>query len=467
MNKLTEKSKKSVMDKRLDSAELITYVGQMQTQRIINARIVNENQIQTGDLLIRNGRIESIASSLKGSPNETVFDAAGKLLMPGMIDVHVHFREPGLETKGTIASESRAAVAGGITSTMEMPNTKPAAVTCAILEEKYALAAKTSHTNYSFYLGASNNNLDELLALDPEWVCGVKLFLGSSTGNLVVHQEEQIDQIFQHVNVPIALHCEVDQLIRDNEQAAREKYGEQIPFREHGNIRSTEACWLSTQKAVARAKAYGTQIHILHMTTERELEFFETSSVADKKITVEACPHHLWFSEDDYDQLGSRIKCNPAIKTAADRAALREALKTGLIDTVGTDHAPHLLTEKDHPYFQAPSGMPVVQSALPVLFEFMTPEQIVQKTAHNPATIYQIAERGFIREGYHADLTLIDPDTPHTVSNENILYHCGWSPFEGTTFNATVAATFVNGQLAYHDGRSINSTRGMRLRFNR
>jgi dihydroorotase len=467
MNKLTEKSKKSVMDKRLDSAELITYVGQMQTQRIINARIVNENQIQTGDLLIRNGRIESIASSLKGSPNETVFDAAGKLLMPGMIDVHVHFREPGLETKGTIASESRAAVAGGITSTMEMPNTKPAAVTCAILEEKYALAAKTSHTNYSFYLGASNNNLDELLALDPEWVCGVKLFLGSSTGNLVVHQEEQIDQIFQHVNVPIALHCEVDQLIRDNEQAAREKYGEQIPFREHGNIRSTEACWLSTQKAVARAKAYGTQIHILHMTTERELEFFETSSVADKKITVEACPHHLWFSEDDYDQLGSRIKCNPAIKTAADRAALREALKTGLIDTVGTDHAPHLLTEKDHPYFQAPSGMPVVQSALPVLFEFMTPEQIVQKTAHNPATIYQIAERGFIREGYHADLTLIDPDTPHTVSNENILYHCGWSPFEGTTFNATVAATFVNGQLAYHDGRSIDSTRGMRLRFNR
>jgi dihydroorotase len=381
--------------------------------------------------------------------------------------VHVHFREPGLETKGTIASESRAAVAGGITSTMEMPNTKPAAVTCAILEEKYALAAKTSHTNYSFYLGASNNNLDELLALDPEWVCGVKLFLGSSTGNLVVHQEEQIDQIFQHVNVPIALHCEVDQLIRDNEQAAREKYGEQIPFREHGNIRSTEACWLSTQKAVARAKAYGTQIHILHMTTERELEFFETSSVADKKITVEACPHHLWFSEDDYDQLGSRIKCNPAIKTAADRAALREALKTGLIDTVGTDHAPHLLTEKDHPYFQAPSGMPVVQSALPVLFEFMTPEQIVQKTAHNPATIYQIAERGFIREGYHADLTLIDPDTPHTVSNENILYHCGWSPFEGTTFNATVAATFVNGQLAYHDGRSIDSTRGMRLRFNR
>ncbi len=456
-----------MIDKRLDSAELITYVEQMQTRRIINARIVNENQIQTGDLLIRNGRIESIASSIEGSANETVFDAAGKLVLPGMIDVHVHFREPGLEAKGTIASESRAAVAGGITSTMEMPNTKPAAVTLAALEEKYTLAAETSHTNYSFYLGASNHNLDELLTLDPEWVCGVKLFLGSSTGNLVVNREEQIDQIFKQVKVPIALHCEVDQIIRDNEQAALEKYGEQIPFREHGNIRSSEACWLSTKEAVARAKAYDTQIHILHMTTARELEFFEPSAVADKKITVEACPHHLWFSEDDYDQLGSRIKCNPAIKTAADRKALREALKTGLIDTVGTDHAPHLLDEKQHTYFKAPSGMPVVQSALPVLFEFMTPEQIVQKTAHNPATIYQIAERGFIREGYHADLTLIDPDAPHTVSNENILYHCGWSPFEGITFSATVAATFVNGQLAYHKGTPNESTRGMRLRFNR
>ena len=456
-----------MIDKRLDSAELITYVEWMQKQRIINARIVNENKIQTGDLLIRDGRIESIASSIDGTANETVFDAKGHLLMPGMIDAHVHFREPGLESKGTIACDSRAALAGGITSTMEMPNTKPAAVTNAILEEKYALAAKTSHTNYAFYLGASNDNLDELLALDSEWVCGVKLFLGSSTGNLVVNKEEQIDQIFKQIKVPIALHCEVDQIIRENEQTARETYGEQVPFREHGNIRSTEACWQSTKKTVARAIQYGTQIHILHMTTARELEFFEAASVEDKKITVEACPHHLWFSEEDYDRLGSHIKCNPAIKTAADRHALREALKTGLIDTVGTDHAPHLFEEKNQSYFKAPSGMPVVQSALPVLFEFMTPEQIVQKTAHNPATIYQIAERGFIREGYHADLTLIDPDTPHTVSPENILYHCGWSPFEGTRFNATVSATFVNGQLAYDNGTPNDSTYGMRLRFNR
>ncbi|OUX37736.1 MAG: dihydroorotase [Kiritimatiellaceae bacterium TMED266] len=439
----------------------------MQTQRITNAQLVNEGSIQPSDLLIRNGRIESIASSLSGSANETVFDAQGKLLFPGMIDAHVHFREPGLENKGTLHSESRAALSGGITSIMEMPNTKPAAITNEILEDKFSLASKNCLTNFSFYLGASNTNLDQLLAVDPQNVCGVKLFLGSSTGNLVVDNEQQIEEIFKNVSVPIALHCEVDQIIRDNEQAAKETYGANVPFSEHGRIRSRKACWLSTQYAVELAKKHTTRIHILHMTTADELEFFTPDSPAEKHITVEACPHHLWFSEEDYETQGARVKCNPAIKTAEDRQALRDALKSGLIDTVGTDHAPHLASEKENTYFEAPSGMPCVQSALPSLLEYLTPEMAATKTAHNPATIYQCKDRGFIREGYHADLTIVDPDQPHTVSEQNILYQCGWSPFEGVTFQSTVHATFVNGNLLYHEGQILGNQPGMRLTFDR
>lgn len=439
----------------------------MQTQRIINAQLVNEGNIQSGELLIRNGRIESIAPSLPGTANETVFDAQGKLLFPGMIDAHVHFREPGLETKGTLHSESRAALSGGITSIMEMPNTKPAAITHEILEEKFNRAHESCLTNYSFYLGASNTNLDQLLSIDPQLVCGVKLFLGSSTGNLVVDNQQQIEEIFKNVTVPIALHCEVDQIIRDNEQRAKEKYGAEVPFAEHGRIRSRKACWLSTQYAVELAKKYNTHIHILHMTTADELEFFTTHPLQEKHITVEACPHHLWFCDEDYETQGARVKCNPAIKTAADRQALRDALKSGLIDTVGTDHAPHLRSEKENTYFEAPSGMPCVQSALPSLLEYLTPEMAAEKMAHNPATIYQCKDRGFIREGYHADLTIVDPDQPHTVNDQNILYHCGWSPFEGITFQSTVHATFVNGNLMYQDGQILGTHSGMRLTFDR
>ena len=439
----------------------------MQTLRIVNAEIINEGSRLSGDLLIQNGRIERIDTQIEGQATETVIDAKGKALIPGMIDVHVHFREPGLTQKGDLHSESRAALAGGITSIMEMPNTKPAAVNLSTLEEKYALASTRALTNYSFYLGASNHNIDELLAMDPTQICGVKLFMGASTGNLLVDRKEQLEAIFSRVKVPVALHCEDTATVRANEQAAREKYGEAIPFTEHGRIRSEEACYLSTQLAVDLATRHGTQIHVLHLTTERELSFFKTGPVDQKKITVEACPHHLWFSEEDYETKGSLIKCNPSIKTAQDRDALRAALLADQIDTVGTDHAPHLWDEKQNPYDQAPSGMPVVQSAIPSLLEFLPIEKVVEKCAHNPARIYQVKERGFIREGYFADLTLVGLDTPHTVGAENILYKCGWSPFEGATFSSTICTTIVNGVVMYHEGQFQEQSKGMRLEFTR
>ncbi len=439
----------------------------MKTILITNATLVNEGLSAPADLFIQNGRIEKIAPALTNQSADITIDADGKMLLPGMIDCHVHFREPGLEQKADLHSESRAAVAGGVTSIMEMPNTKPAAITNAILEQKFALAAAKCLVNHSFYLGASNDNLEELLALNPKTVCGVKLFMGASTGNLLVDRQQQLEDIFGQVKVPIALHCEDTHTIRENEKAARATYGENIPFTEHANIRSEAACYQSTALAVELAKKYGSKIHVLHLTTAKELELFKPGAVDTKKITAEACPHHLWFSDADYATKGALIKCNPSIKTAADRAALRQALLDNLIDTVGTDHAPHLWEEKQNPYGAAPSGMPVIQSALVSLLEYLLPEIVAEKTAHNPARIFQIQERGFIREGYWADLVLIDPNTPHTVARENILYKCGWSPFEGTTFRSTIVSTIVSGQLAYANGTVNDAVRGQRLLFNR
>ncbi|WP_372846845.1 dihydroorotase [Pontiella sp.] len=439
----------------------------MQTILITNAKLVNEGSTQAADVLIKNGRIENIAPSLSAEGADQVIDAQGKALLPGMIDCHVHCREPGLEQKADLHSETRAAVAGGVTSIMEMPNTKPAAVTNAVLEEKFALAATKCVANYSFHLGASNSNLDELLAMDPKTVCGVKLFMGASTGNLLVDRTEQLENIFGQVQVPISLHCEDTNTIRANEKAAREKYGEAIPFSEHWKIRSEQACYQSTALAVELATKYGSQIHVLHLTTAKELGLFKAGTVDTKKITAEACPHHLWFSAEDYETLGALIKCNPAIKTAADRAALRQALLDDVVDTVGTDHAPHLWEEKQHPYGSAPSGLPVIQSAIVSLLEYLPLETVAEKTAHNPARIFKTLDRGFIREGYWADLVLVDTETPHTVSKENIEYKCGWSPFEGVTFNSSIAATLVNGQLAFSNGKVDGAIRGQRLLFDR
>ncbi|NNJ71052.1 MAG: dihydroorotase [Kiritimatiellales bacterium] len=439
----------------------------MQTILITNAHLVNEGSSRPADVFIKAGRIEKIASSLTNQPADTVIDAGGKALLPGMIDCHVHFREPGLEVKADMHSESRAAVAGGVASFMEMPNTKPAAIRNDILEEKFALAATKSVANYSFHLGASNSNIDELLAMDPKTVCGVKLFMGASTGGLLVDRAQQLEDIFSRVKVPISLHCEDTNTIRENEKAAREKFGDAIPFSEHWKIRSEAACYQSTALAVELATKYDSRIHVLHLTTAKELGLFKSGPVENKKITGEACPHMLWFSSDDYETKGALIKCNPSIKTPADRQAIRQAVKDGVIDTIGTDHAPHLWEEKQNPYGSAPSGLPLIQSALPVALELFPLEMVAEKTAHNPARIFQVLERGFIREGYWADLTLVDTEKPHTVSKENILYKCGWSPFEGVTFQSSIAATIVSGQLAYADGQINDEIRGQRLLFNR
>lgn len=439
----------------------------MQTILITNANLVNEGSTQSADVFIKNGRIEKIASSLTNQPADTVIDADGKALLPGMIDCHVHCRDPGLEQKADLHTETRAAVAGGVTSIMEMPNTKPAAITNAIIEDKFSLAATKCVTNYSFHLGASNSNMDELLAMDPKTVCGVKLFMGASTGGLLVDRAQQLEDIFGKIEVPISLHCEDTNTIRENEKSAREKYGENIPFSEHWKIRSEAACYQSTALAVELATKYNSRIHILHLTTAKEIGLLKKGAVDGKKITAEACPHHLWFSAEDYESKGALIKCNPSIKTAADRAALRQALIDNVIDTVGTDHAPHLWEEKQNPYGSAPSGLPVIQSAIVSLLEFLPLETVAEKTAHNPARIFEIADRGFIREGYWADLTLVDTETPHTVTKENIEYKCGWSPFEGITFKSSIAATIVSGQLAYANGQVNDTVRGQRLLFDR
>jgi dihydroorotase len=439
---------------------------------IKNARMVNEGQTLDGDMLIRNGRIERVDSEISAPENCRVMDARGRLLMPGMIDDQVHFREPGSMDKADIHSESRAAVAGGITSFMDMPNTNPNTVTLEALEDKHRIAAEKSVANYAFYLGATNDNIDVIRSLDPKQACGIKVFMGSSTGNMLVDSEEALEKIFRDAPVLVATHCEDSPTIELNEAEAREKYGEDVPISMHPAIRSEEACYLSSSFAVDLAKRHDTRLHVLHLTTAREMALFEARPLEEKRITAEVCVHHLFFSDKDYALKGAFIKCNPAIKKSSDRDALRQALKEGRIDVVATDHAPHLLEQKMGSYFQAPSGLPLVQHALPMMLElcrdeYLSLEMLVEKTSHAPARLFNIEERGYLREGYWADLVLVDYDLPFRVERGDLLYKCGWSPLEGMRLRSSVIATFVSGQLAYHHGKVEDQVRGMRLGFDR
>ena len=424
------------------------------------------------DILLNNGIIEKISPSIS-SGNCTVIDASGQTLLPGVIDDQVHFREPGLTWKGDIYSESRAAVAGGTTSYMEMPNTVPPALTQDLLEEKYVLAAHKSLANYSFFMGASNQNIEEIKRTNPENICGVKIFMGSSTGNLLVDNEKALENIFRESPVLIATHCEDEQMIRSNTEKFRHELGENPPLSVHPNIRSVEACFKSSSYAVSLAEKFNSRLHILHVSTARELTLFRNDiPLEDKKITAEACIHHLWFCDEDYERLGNFIKWNPAIKTKNDRDELLKALLDKRLDIIATDHAPHTLEEKQHTYFNAPSGGPLVQHALSAMLEFyyqkkLTLEQLVEKMSHHPAVCYQLKNRGFIREGFFADLVLVDLHQSVRVEKSNILYKCGWSPFEGQTFHSQITHTFVNGNLVFEQGKFNESEKGIRLLFER
>ncbi len=438
---------------------------------IVNARVVNEGTVRETDVLISGGKIARIDNEITGGASEVV-DAAGRTLLPGLIDDQVHFREPGLTTKADIQSESAAAVAGGVTSFMEMPNVKPPTVTFDRVAHKNDLARDRSHANYAFYLGATNDNQEQIAALAPNQVCGVKVFMGASTGNMLVDDPDTLAAIFARSRVPVVTHCEDTPTIKRNEDRFRERYGEDVPVRCHPDIRSVEACYKSSSLAVELARAHGTRLHVLHLSTERELALFSDGPPADKRITVEACVHHLFFDERDYARQGALIKCNPAIKSSADREALLAAVADGRIDIIATDHAPHTLQEKRQPYFLAPSGLPLVQHSLQSLLEHyhrgrLSLELIVEKACHNPAVVFSVRDRGFIREGFWADLVLVDLDRPYTVTSENIRYKCGWSPFTGYTFQSTVAATWVNGCLVYRGGTLMGPPRGMPLEFAR
>ncbi len=441
---------------------------------IHHATIINEGQRFTGGVLIDGEWIKKIwrgevpAADLELAE---VIDAAGKYLIPGAIDDQVHFREPGLTHKGEIATESKAALAGGVTSYMEMPNTIPQTITCEELERKYNRAAEVSAVNYSFYIGATNTNLDEVLKIDPSRVCGIKVFMGSSTGNMLVDNDTTLAELFRNAHTLVATHCEDEAIIRRNLELYREKYGDLIPISRHPRIRSAEACFKSSAKAVSLAQKFGTRLHVLHLSTADEMQLFQSGPLKDKKITAEVCVHHLWFDEADYLKYGTRIKWNPAVKSPEDKETLWNALLSDKIDVIATDHAPHTLDEKAHPYMKAPSGGPLVQHSLTAMFEFsrqgrITPEKIVEKMCHAPAELFHIDRRGFIREGYFADLVLIDPEKNWTVVPENILYKCGWSPFEGIEFTHQIEKTFVNGQLAYNQGAINPDVRGKRLTFN-
>ncbi|MEM1111896.1 MAG: dihydroorotase [Pseudomonadota bacterium] len=439
---------------------------------IKNASIVNEGSITVGDLRIEDKHIAAIAPALSARSGEQVVEAEGCWLLPGMIDDQVHFREPGLTYKGSLATESRAAVAGGITSFMEMPNVDPATTNIANLEAKFSLAANSSVANYSFYLGATPDNLEEIRKLDPARHCGVKIFMGASTGDLLVEDPVALEAIFREAPTLITTHCESGPVMAANSREIL-KTKERLTISDHPVVRDEDACFASSDYAVGLAKRYGSQLHVLHLTTAKEMSLFEPGPVEGKAITAEACVHHLWFTADDYDRLGNFIKCNPAIKYQNDRDALIDALHTGKIDIIATDHAPHTLDEKQQPYDGAPAGLPLVQHALPSLLDHvhhgrMSLEEIVEKTAHNPAKRYAVEARGFIREGYFADLVLIDPAQPYTVDTDNILYKCGWSPFDGHTFSTSVKQTWVNGTCVYNGTRVLDEVRSaMRLSFNR
>ncbi|KAF2520107.1 dihydroorotase [Flavobacterium salilacus subsp. salilacus] len=441
---------------------------------IKNAKIVNEGNVFEGDLLIEDKYIKEIGESISPKTSDIkIIDAEGSYLIPGMIDDQVHFREPGLTHKGSIETESRAAVAGGITSFIEQPNTVPNAVTQELLEEKYQRAAEVSYANYSFMMGGTNDNLEEVLKTNPRNVAGIKLFLGSSTGNMLVDDEEVLEKIFSSTSMLIAVHCEDEATIKHNLEKYKEEYGDDIPVKYHPLIRSAEACYISSSKAVALAKKTGARLHVFHISTAKETELFTNKiPLEEKKITAEVCIHHLWFTDADYEKKGSLIKWNPAVKTEADREGLWKALLDDRIDVIATDHAPHTLDEKKNPYTSAPSGGPLVQHAVVALFEAyhqkkISVERIVEKMAHNPAKIFKIEKRGFIKEGFYADLVLVNPGLPWNVKKENILYKCGWSPFEGTNFKSRITHTFVNGQLVYNNFKVKDIRCGERLLFDR
>ncbi|MDT0643433.1 dihydroorotase [Zunongwangia sp. F363] len=442
---------------------------------IKNARIVNEGKIQEGDVFIEDGIIVEVADSISAkSPDVNIFDAEGNYLLPGLIDDQVHFREPGLTHKESIETGSRAAVAGGITSFIEMPNTLPQTTTIELLEEKFRLARESSYANYSFMFGGTNTNLEEILKVDPKTTAALKLFLGSSTGNMLVDDEKVLEQIFSKSPLLIAAHCEDEEIIQKNLKECVERYGDDIPVELHPKIRSAEACYKSSSKAVALAKKTGARLHVFHVSTAKEISLFSNKkALKDKKITAEVCIHHLWFDESDYAKKGTFIKWNPAVKTKKDKDALLQALKDDYIDVIATDHAPHTREEKKNVYTKAPSGGPLVQHALPALLQMyhqekISLEKIVEKMCHNPAILFQIEKRGFIREGYKADLVLVDLNAPWAVQPDNTLYKCGWSPFEGTTFKSRITHTFVNGRLVYRNFKHQPFTQvAERLTFDR
>jgi dihydroorotase len=444
----------------------------MSSTLIRNANLINEGQIIQADLLIKEGVIAKIATSIDEQADH-VIDAKGKYLMPGVIDDQVHFREPGLTHKAELYTESKAAVAGGITSFMEMPNTKPQTLTQELLEQKYQRAKEVSLANYSFFMGASNDNLEEVLKTDPKTVGAIKIFMGSSTGNMLVDDKSVLENIFEKSKMLIAVHCEDEATIQKNTAHYKSIYGEDVPIELHPKIRSDEACYKSSSMAIELAKKHNTRLHVFHLSTAKEMELFRNDiPLEEKRITAEVCIHHLWFDDSQYAEKGTHIKWNPAVKSVSDRDAVFEALLNDRIDVIATDHAPHTLEEKNNTYFNAPSGGPLVQHALVAMLEFyhqgkISLEKIVEKMCHAPAICFQVQGRGFLREGYAADLVLIDLDSEWQVQKENILYKCAWSPFEGTTFKSRVSHTFVNGHLAYYESQFDESIKGQRLLFDR
>ncbi len=442
---------------------------------ITNATIINEGKHSLGNVLVNNGRIEKIefAPCDGVQTADTIIDASGKFLIPGVIDDQVHFREPGLTHKATIYTESKAAIAGGITSFMEMPNTMPQTTTLEELNKKHQIAAENSLANYSFYFGATNDNIDQITRVNPTLVCGVKVFMGSSTGNMLVDNPASLENIFKASPVLVATHCEDEQTIKNNLKKFKEQFGDDIPFKYHPQIRSTEACYLSSSLAVKMAKKHNTRLHLLHLSTAKEMELLSNGApLKEKLITAEVCVHHLWFNDKDYEKLGWRIKWNPAVKSETDRLALIDALKNDKLDVIATDHAPHTLAEKKNGYFQCPSGGPLVQHSLAAMLELVSRnilsiEMVVDKMCHAPSELFGIEERGFIREGYFADLVLVDPNLKWKVTPKNILYKCGWSPFEDYTFGAKVTHTIVNGRLVYDNGTFNEEAKGQALTFSR
>ncbi len=439
---------------------------------ITNACLINESEICDADVLVKGERIEKIDSKISADEDAQVLDANGKFLIPGMIDDQVHFREPGLTHKGDMATESAAAVAGGITSFMDMPNVNPQTTTREALADKYKLAERRCSGNYAFYMGATNRNIDEIRALEMNEACGIKAFMGASTGDMLVDSPEALELLFADAPLLVVTHCEHSPTIWDNEAHAKAKYGERVPMSEHPAIRSANACLVSSSLAVDLARRHDARLHVLHLTTAIEMGLFSKAPRSDKKITAEVCVPHLWFDESRYEELGGKIKCNPAIKTAEDRAALVEALNEGQIDIIATDHAPHLAGEKQRTYFKVPAGLPMVQHALLALFDLakdgqITHELLIDKTSHAIADIYGVVDRGYIREGYFADLVLVDGKCPYTVDSSNLLAKCHWSPFEGVTFSSSIDTTIINGHIIYQDGKLSGDIVGQRLQFER